>query len=81
MQEPRAKFLNCCRFMVAMGRIKTRQVKRITRALMKDHREEMTDDFGKNKGVVDKFVELHSLKIRNVIAGYVTRLVKANVEK
>jgi small subunit ribosomal protein S17e len=59
-----------------MGRIKTRQVKRIGHALMKDHAESLGEDFVKNKLAIDKLLVIHSQKIRNVIAGYVTRLAK-----
>jgi len=61
-----------------MGRIKTRQVKRVTQQLLKAHREELTSDFVKNKEAVSRLVSIHSTKIRNVIAGYITRLVKAD---
>lgn len=60
-----------------MGRIKTTLLKRTTQQLMKDHGAECKDNFGENKLVVSKFLEVHSKKFRNIIAGYMTRLVKA----
>ena len=59
-----------------MGRIKTVLVKRITKQLVKEHGEEFTEDFDKNKEVLAKYTNIESRKIRNVVAGYVSRLVK-----
>lgn len=59
-----------------MGRIKTLLVKRITRELMAQHGSEFTQDYYKNKEMVSKFITGSSKKIRNIIAGYATRLVK-----
>ncbi|HLD88886.1 MAG TPA: 30S ribosomal protein S17e [Candidatus Nanoarchaeia archaeon] len=59
-----------------MGRIKTAQIKRITTALYKEHSAELTADFQKNKEVVQKLANIKSKKLRNVIAGYTTRLIK-----
>ncbi len=59
-----------------MGRIKTTQTNRITNSIMKKHGEEFKKDFETNKQLVRKFAKIPSKKMRNVIAGYVTRLVK-----
>ena len=59
-----------------MGRIKTMKIKRITNELMKKHGEVFTEDFVKNKAILEKFISYHSKKIRNIIAGYLTRLVQ-----
>jgi|TARA_Y100000310_G_scaffold123379_1_gene122151 small subunit ribosomal protein S17e len=61
-----------------MGRIKTLLVKRITRKLMEKYGDQMSEDYVKNKELVSKFTDVSSSKIRNVIAGYATRLVKYN---
>lgn len=63
-----------------MGRIKTVLVKRITKQLVKEHPEEFSEDFNKNKEAVNKYTDITSSKIRNVIAGYVSRLVKQTKE-
>ncbi|MBI1970030.1 30S ribosomal protein S17e [Candidatus Woesearchaeota archaeon] len=57
-----------------MGRIKTQLIKRITFKLMEKHRDAFTTDFEKNKVGVEQFVSLPSKKMRNIIAGYITRL-------
>ena len=57
-----------------MGRIKTVPIKRITHRLMELHSNEFTNDFEKNKQLVNKLVDVKSKRLRNVIAGYITRL-------
>ena len=59
-----------------MGRIKTMLVKSIAKKLIKEHGTEFTPDFDKNKALVEKFTNVDSTKMRNVIAGYTARLVK-----
>ena len=59
-----------------MGRIKTRLVKRVTNDLIRNYGEEFKKDFDENKKIVGKFAKIPSTKMRNVIAGYVTRLMK-----
>lgn len=59
-----------------MGRIKTVLVKRVTKQLVKEHGDEFTEDFDKNKEVLAKYTNIESRKIRNVVAGYVSRLIK-----
>ena len=59
-----------------MGRIKTQFVKRITEELIEKHGEEFSENFEENKKKVDELADVPSKKLRNVIAGYVTRRVK-----
>lgn len=59
-----------------MGRIKTRLVKNSANRIFEKAKEELTDDFDKNKTIVAKYAEIPSKKMRNAIVGYVTRLVK-----
>ena len=62
--------------MISMGRIKTVLVKRVTKQLVEEHGDEFSDDFNKNKEVLKQYTNIESPKLRNVIAGYVSRLVK-----
>ena len=62
--------------MITVGRIKTILVKRVTKQLVSEHLKELSDDYTKNKEIIKKYVNIKSPKIRNVIAGYATRLVK-----
>jgi len=57
-----------------MGRIKTLLVKNIAEKLFEEHGSEFTTDFEKNKELVKKYVDIKSKKLRNVVAGYITRL-------
>lgn len=59
-----------------MGRIKTTLVKRAAIKLFNSNKEKFGEDFSKNKLIVDQLAEVPSKKLRNTVAGYVTRLVK-----
>lgn len=61
-----------------MGRIKTMLIKRTTEDLMEKHGDEFTTNFDDNKHILESKVRLNSKKMRNVIAGYATRLKKSN---
>ena len=63
-----------------MGRVKTIQVKRNTKKLVELYGDKFKEDFDSNKKLVGLFAEIRSKKLRNVIAGYVTRLTKENKE-
>lgn len=63
-----------------MGRIKTQLIKRATQQMFKEYGDRFSKDFDENKKVVDKIARMHGKKLRNVIAGYITRLVKAKTE-
>ncbi|OIO63537.1 30S ribosomal protein S17e [Candidatus Woesearchaeota archaeon CG_4_10_14_0_2_um_filter_33_10] len=58
-----------------MGRIKTKLIKGATNKLVDRHRQEFKKNFEENKKLVSKFANISSTKIRNIIAGYVTRLM------
>jgi len=59
-----------------MGRIKTTFVKRRTKELLKNHGDKFTTDFTENKKITDQYAEIQSKKLRNIMAGYMTRLKK-----
>ena len=63
-----------------MGRIKTVPIKRITHELIKLHPGSFTDNYEANKAVVNKMIIVQSKKLRNSVAGYLTRLVKKSKE-
>lgn len=60
-----------------MGRIKTKLIKRITFRLYREHKDEFKKTFKENKAIVDNIMDFPSKKMRNVIAGYITKLVKS----
>lgn len=61
-----------------MGRIKTKPVKRASRKLVEKAPELFTGDFDHNKKVLGS--NMPSKKVRNMIAGYISRL-KKNTKK
>ncbi len=63
-----------------MGRIKTALIKRVSHELLDQHRNEFKDNFEGNKKKIADFAELPSKKLRNIIAGYITRLMKNKEE-
>jgi small subunit ribosomal protein S17e len=63
-----------------MGRIKTMLIKRTTNNLVKQYAGECKKSFNENKEVASRYVSTKSKKMRNVIAGYVTRLMKKQTE-
>ena len=63
-----------------MGRIKSKRVKSVTKQLVKGHPTEFSIDFNVNKDVLKKYAIIKSRKLRNVIAGYASRLVKQSKE-
>ncbi|HLC82151.1 MAG TPA: 30S ribosomal protein S17e [Candidatus Nanoarchaeia archaeon] len=59
-----------------MGRIKTTFIKRKTRILWSKHGDKFTTDFTQNKGLTAQYAKIVSKKMKNTIAGYMTRLKK-----
>lgn len=57
-----------------MGRIKTTPIKRKTKELMGMHGDKFVSDFNQNKVLTNQYVMVRSKKLRNIIAGYMTRL-------
>ncbi len=58
-----------------MGKVRTEHVKRTARKLVQRFPDKFTTNFENNKKLVEEFTNLSSTKLRNRIAGYVTRLV------
>tara|TARA_Y100000310_G_scaffold331954_1_gene406561 strand:- start:559 stop:747 length:189 start_codon:yes stop_codon:yes gene_type:complete len=59
-----------------MGRIKTTFIKQKTKELLEAHGDKVTTDFTANKKVTSQLTDVSSKKLRNTIAGYLTRLKK-----
>ncbi len=60
-----------------MGRIKTRLVKAITHSLLEDYKDRFSSNYEENKLKVSALLDVKSKKLRNIIAGYVTRIMKS----
>lgn len=60
-----------------MGKVRTSAVKIISRQIIKEYGDHLSpDSFEHNKDIVSKVAVVHSKKLRNKIAGYVTHLMK-----
>ena len=58
-----------------MGKVRTQRVKKISRELINRFPDRFNADFELNKKLVDTLTEVSSKRLRNRIAGYVTRLI------
>ena len=59
-----------------MGRIKTKLIKRLTYQLIAQHKDHFKTTFDENKPLVSADLIGGSKKMRNVVAGYVSRRMK-----
>ena len=59
-----------------MGKVKTTQIKRTSNKILRNNPEKFTKNIEENKKLLPEVAEIRSKKLRNVIAGYITRLVK-----
>jgi len=58
-----------------LGKVRTEHVKRIARELVERFPDKFTTDFENNKKVLESVAEIPTTKLRNKIAGYITRLM------
>ena len=59
-----------------MGRIKTAMIKSVTLKLYNKNKDLFKEKFDDNKLILNDLIKTESKKLRNIIAGYLTRLVK-----
>ncbi len=59
-----------------MGRIRTKFVKRTADKLISLHRKSFTTDFNENKLKIAELTDVSSKRLRNQIAGYLTKKLK-----
>ncbi len=58
-----------------MGTVKPAYIKVIARELLKKYPEVFTGDFDENKKLVSELTNIQSKRVRNRVAGYITRKV------
>ena len=63
-----------------MGRVKTQLIKRTTWEIYEKYGSAFKQDFNENKQILKQYAEVPCKKLRNSIAGYITRLVKRKQE-
>jgi small subunit ribosomal protein S17e len=56
-----------------LGNVRTDQIKRTAKALMKRFPDKFTNNFDNNKHMVSTLTQGTTIKVRNQIAGYITR--------
>jgi small subunit ribosomal protein S17e len=57
------------------------RIRKLSLQLLEKHDKLFTTDFEKNKEILSKVVVIRSKELRNEVAGYITRLTKANQTK
>lgn len=57
-----------------MGRVRTEMIKKTARELLENNPQRFSADYEENKKAVDELVNAKTKRVRNRIAGYVTRL-------
>jgi len=58
-----------------LGKVRPERVKKIAKELLKRYTDKFTTDFESNKKLLESFSKIPSVRLRNRIAGYITRLV------
>lgn len=59
-----------------MGRIKSRFVKTLGDDIIKEYGSLFTEDFEKNKEILESLKTIKSKKIKNILAGYITKEIE-----
>jgi len=57
-----------------LGRVRIEMVKKLAKELVGTHHDMFSTDFEANKKAVDQLVDSKTNRVRNRVAGYVTRL-------
>jgi small subunit ribosomal protein S17e len=58
-----------------LGKVKTEHIKRLGKELMERFPDKFSSDFDANKHTVDALTNGATTKVRNQVAGYITRTV------
>jgi small subunit ribosomal protein S17e len=58
-----------------LGKVKTEHIKRLGKDLMERFPDKFSRDFDANKHTVDALTEGATTKVRNQVAGYITRTI------
>ena len=63
-----------------MGNIRPSFIKIRALSLIERYPDQFTTDFDENKGLVERFTDVENKKMRNWIAGYITRYKQRKVD-
>ncbi len=58
-----------------MGTVKPAYIKNVAMELLKKYSELFTNDFDENKRIVQELTNIRSKRVRNRVAGYITRKI------
>jgi len=58
-----------------LGKVRPERVKKIAKEMLKRYPDRFTTDFESNKKLLGSLSKISSVRLRNRIAGYITRLV------
>ncbi|MGB9134846.1 MAG: 30S ribosomal protein S17e [Candidatus Bathyarchaeia archaeon] len=58
-----------------MGKVRPEHVKKVSRELIERYPERFTTDFQTNKKALGAVAQIYSPRLRNRVAGYITRLL------
>ncbi len=58
-----------------MGKVKTEQIKHLAKELISTYPNKFTTNFDDNKRIVDELTDGATTRVRNQVAGYITRTV------
>ncbi len=61
---------------MAMGSIKATAIKTLTADILSKNRGNFSNNFEENKKGLGEVIQIRSKKIRNIVAGYITHLIK-----
>jgi small subunit ribosomal protein S17e len=67
--------------LLRLGKVRTETVKRVSREVLRRFPERFAGDFESDKQAVNDLVDTQSKRLRNRIAGYVTRLKVVEAER
>lgn len=60
---------------MCLGNVRPENIKRIARDLLRKYPGKFTENFEENKKILSSLAVFPSIKLRNSVAGYITRLV------
>ena len=61
--------------MIRLGNVRSEKIKRIARELLRRYPDKFTASFEENKKILSSLAVIPTTRLRNNIAGYITRLV------
>merc|ERR1711974_211908 len=61
---------------MGMGQTKGKHIKKAAKEIVEKYYIKLDTDFYQNRLVVEDYAKISSIKLRNKVAGYVTRLIK-----